>query len=71
MFSFRSSAPRVKASPADIRKVCVRVSACPQKAPNLRGGFRKRRLTNTPDATALPMASSNHFTHPCRLEPPL
>ena len=23
-------------------------SACPQKIPNLRGGFRKRRLTNTP-----------------------
>ena len=26
----------------------VRVSACFQKTPNLRGGFRKGRLTNTP-----------------------
>ena len=27
--------------------VCVRVSACSLKTPNPRGGFRKRRLTNT------------------------
>ena len=26
----------------------MRASACPQKTPNLRGGFRKRRLTNIP-----------------------
>ena len=42
---FPLEAWRLKASPADIRKVCV--SACPQKNPNLRCGFRKRRLTNT------------------------
>ena len=51
------------------------VSACPQKTPNLRGGFRERRLTDTPDATALPMAGSHHFTHPhqvsARLAPPV
>ena len=28
--------------------MCVRVSTCPQKTPYLRGGFRKRRLMNTP-----------------------
>ena len=39
--SFRSLAS--KASPADIRKVCV----CTQKAPNLRSCLLKRHLTNT------------------------
>ena len=39
-------------------------SACPRKTPNLRCGFRKRRLKNTPQRHALPMASSHHFTHP-------
>ena len=42
-----SNARLLKASPAHTRNVCVRVSACLQKTPNLRDGFRKRRLTNT------------------------
>ena len=49
----------LRASPADIRKMCV--PARTQKTPNLRCGFLKRRLTNIPDATALPMARSHHF----------
>ena len=48
--SFRSVAS--KGFPSGYSKsACVRVSACsacPQKTPTLRGGFRKRRLTNTP-----------------------
>ena len=32
--------------------------------PNLRGCFHNPRLTNTPDATALPMAHSHHLKHP-------
>ena len=36
----------LKASPADIREVCV--PSCTQKAPNLRCCFLKQRLTNTP-----------------------
>ena len=59
-----------KAFPADNSKS---VSACHQKTPNLRGVFRKRRVTNTERRHVLPMASY-HFTHTQvsdRLTPPL
>ena len=45
----------------------MRVSACPQKTPNLRDGFRTRRLTNTPrrHRVADGQLSSSYAPLPC------
>ena len=51
-----------KASPADIRKVCV--SASLRKLRTYDVDFLNDAWLTPPDATTLPMASSHHFTHP-------